>query len=149
MFKHIDQEGGYALWFPTGWHRFDMVEGRQGVVYSPYPDDLDTTFLAEKRKLPYSVTQEDVPILREGFDQGLNALPGIEVEWRDETVTSTLITFEARFTFLEEGARRKRWVRNIYWGNGQLILIAQGADSKEFEHWLPMFYNTMVTVQIS
>jgi hypothetical protein len=126
-----------------------MVQGRQGVIYSPYSEDLNTTFLAEKRKLAYSVTQEDVPILREGFNRGLDALPEIEIEWQDETVTSTLITFEARFTFLEEGMRPKRWVRNIYWGNGQLILIAQGADADEFEHWMPMFYNAMVTVQIS
>ena len=149
MYKHIDQEGGYALWFSTDWHRFDMVEGRHGVIYSPYPDNLNTTFLAEKHKLAYSVTEKDVPILRQGFNEGLMALPEVEIEWQDETVTPTLITFEARFTFLENETRRKRWVRIIYWGSGQLVLIAQGANSDEFEHWLPMFYNTMVTIEIS
>lgn len=148
MFKHVDQEAGYALWLPTGWHRFDMVEGRQGVIYSPYADDLNTTFLAEKLRLAYGVTENDVPVLREGFNQGLMALAGIEIESQDETVTSTLITLEARFTFLEGEARRKRWVRVIYWGNGQLILVAQGASVEEFEYWLPMFYNTMVTIEI-
>jgi hypothetical protein len=39
-------------------------------------------------------------------------------------------------------------VRNIYWGDGQLILIAQGATVDEFQYWLPMFYNTMVTLEI-
>lgn len=148
LLKHSDEEGGFAVWVPSDWHRFDMAEGHRGVIYSPYPDNLNTTFLAEKRKLEYSVTEEDVPILREGFSKGLMALPGIEIERQDEVVTKTLITFEAEFTFLEEGTRRRRWVRNIYWGSGQLILIAQGATVEEYKYWLPMFYNTMVNFEI-
>jgi len=76
------------------------------------------------------------------------ALPGIEIETQEETVTPTLIALEARFTFLDGEVRRRRWVRNIYWGNGQLVLVAQGATAEEFDYWLPMFYNTMMTVEI-
>jgi hypothetical protein len=148
MFKHVDEEGGYTLWFPTGWHRFDLVEGHQGVIYSPYPGDLNTSFLAEKRSLDYSITKKDVPVLRDGFQEGLMALPGIEIEAQEETVTPTLIALEARLTFLDGEVRRKRWVRNVYWGNGQLILIAQGATVEEFDYWLPMFYNTMMTFEV-
>ena len=148
MFKHIDEEGGFALWFPTGWHRFELMEGHQGVIYSPYPDDLNTSFLAEKRRLEYSVTKKDVPILREGFQEGLMTLPGIEIEMQEETVTPTLITLEARLTFLDGEVRHKRWVRNIYWGNGQLFLVAQGSTVEEFDYWLPMFFNTMMTFEI-
>ena len=148
MFKHVDKDGGYALWLPTGWYRFNMTDGHHGVIYSPYSDRYDTSFSAEKHQLEYPVTEEDVPTLREGFSAGLAALPGAEVESQDETVTPTLITLEARFTFLEGEARRKRWVRTVYWGDGQLVLIAQGANPEEFAYWLPMFYNTMMTVEI-
>ncbi len=146
--KHVDREAGYAIWLPDGWHRFDMVGGHRGVAYSPYPGDLNTFVSAEKRRLKYSVTEKDVPILRKGFEQGLQALPGIEIESQDETVTPTLITLEARFTFLEGEARRKRWVRTIYSGKGQLVLIAQGATVEEFEYWLPMFSHTMMTAEV-
>ncbi len=148
MFKHLDKKGGFALWLPTGWHRTDMADGHHGVIYSPYPGDLNTCFSAEKKKLRYAVLEKDMPILREGFEAGLTSMPGVEVESRDESVTSTLITLEARFTFLEGEARRKRWVRVVYWGDGQLILIAQGATPDEFDYWLPMFFNTMMTVEI-
>lgn len=149
MLKHIDAEGGYALWLPTGWHRFDMTGEHHGVIYSPYPDGYDTSFSAEKHKLAYAVRRKDVPVLREGFSAGLAALPGIEIESQDENITSTLIIFQARFTFLEGEARRKRWVRLIYWGEGQLTLIAQGSMPEEFDYWLPMFFNTMMTVEIT
>jgi hypothetical protein len=146
--KHMDIEGGYAIWVPNDWYRFDMTDGHHGVIYSPYPDNFDTSFSAQKMILDYKVTQEDVPVLREGFDAGLASLPGIEIESQEDIVTSTLITLEARYSFLEGEARRKRWVRNVYWGEGQLLLIAQGATPEEFKYWLPMFYNTMMTIEL-
>ena len=148
LHKHIDKEGGYAFWVPAGWHRTDMDAGYHGVIYSPHADGIETSFSAQKNLLKYSVDQDDLATLREGFQQGLDSLPGVEVEWQNETVTSTLITLEARFTFLEEETRRKRWTRVVYWGNGQLVLTAQGATPEEYEYWLPMFYNTMVTVEL-
>lgn len=148
MYKHVDREGGYAFWYPTGWHRTDMVNGHHGVIYSPYADNYDTSFSAEKHKLKYPVHETDLPALREGFNAGLQALPGVEVEWQDETLTSTLKIFEAKYSFLEGEARRKRWIRLVYWGDGQLTLIAQGSSPEEYEYWLPMFFNTMMTIEI-
>lgn len=148
MFRHVDSEAGYGIWLPAGWHRIDMINGHNGVIYTPNAGNYDTSFSAEKRMLEYSVRQKDVPILRQGFKAGLEALPGIEVESQEETITSTLIVLEAKFSFLEGDARRKRWVRIIYWGKGQLTLIAQGATPEEYEYWQPMFYNTMMTAQV-
>ena len=147
MFKHVDR-GGFALWFPTGWQRYRMKGGHHGVIYGPHPDNINTSFTAEKRRLPYKVTLDDVPTLREGFQAGLVALPGIEIESQDEAVTSPPIFFEARYTFLEGEIRRKRWTRVIYWGRSQLVLMAQGETAEEFEYWLPMFFNTMMTIEI-
>lgn len=146
--KYSAEEAGYAIWLPTGWHRVDMTEGHRGVIFYSRLDDSNTFFLAEKHNLKYAVTEEDVPILRQGFSDGLMKISGIQVEWQNETVTPTLITLEARFTFLDGKDRQKRWLRNIYWLKGQLILIAQGANIMEFQYWLPMFSNIMLTVEI-
>ncbi len=148
MFKHVDKEGGYSLWLPTGWRQIDMVDGHHGVIFTPSSDSYDTSFSAEKHVLEYTVREKDAPVLRKGFAAGLAALPGVEVESQQENITPTLKTLEARFTFLEGEARRKRWVRVVYWGKGQLTLIAQGATPEEFDYWLPMFFNTMMTVEI-
>jgi hypothetical protein len=149
MFQYNDPGKTFAIWLPTGWTKFEMEEGHQGVIFSPYPDHFDTSFTAEFHRLKYTVSNDDLPILQEGFEAGINALPGIEVESFTYTPTSTLITLEAQFTFLEGENRRKRWVRNIYWGNGQVVFIAQGATVNEYDYWLPMFFNTMVTFQIT
>ncbi len=148
MRKYVTREG-YALWLPSDWRQVDMTGGHKGAIFCPHADSIDTCLSAEKHKLRYAVTEKDVPALRQGFNTGLAALPGIEVESQQESVTPTLITLEARFTFLEGEARRKRWVRAVYWGTGQLVLVAQGATPEEFEYWLPMFYNTMMTVEIA
>ncbi len=148
MMMHPDHRGGYAVWMPSDWFEFKLKPRQVGMLFSPYQDDLNTSFLILKKKLKYSVTPDDIPTLREGFMSGIKALPGVEIESTDESLSSSINFFEARFTFLEGENRRKRWVRNLYWGNGQLILIAQGRTPEDFEYWLPMFFNTMLTTQI-
>ena len=89
-----------------------------------------------------------MPFLREAFQQGILELQGAEIESLDENLIQTINVFEARFTFMDGEAKRKRWVRNIYWSEGQLILVAQGRDEKDYDYWLPMFYKTMVTKEL-
>ncbi|MCU0522264.1 MAG: hypothetical protein MUF84_16415 [Anaerolineae bacterium] len=148
VYKHIDHEGGYSIWIPSDWRKLEMTDGHKGAIYTPYPDRYDTCISTEKVVLEHKVTQKDVPILRKGFSAGLNSLPDVEVESQDETVTPTLIMFEAKVKFSEGEARRKRWIRVIYWGEGQLIATAQGATTEEFDYWMPMFYNSLMTVEI-
>lgn len=148
MFKHADAKAGYAIWLPMGWRKLKMRRGHHGAIFFPEPNEQYTYFSAESYKLRFSVTNEDVPVLRDGFRAGLSNLPGIEVDWQDETVTPTLIAYDARFTFLEDEERRKRWVRNMYWGALQLVFIAQGSTPAEFDYWLPMFYQTMMTFEL-
>lgn len=147
--KQADPKGGYAIWIPNNWRKIKMVNGHNGWIYTPYPDRYDTCISTEKVVLDYSITDDDIPVLREGFNAGLAKLPGLEIESQDEAMTSTLKLFEARFTFLEGDARRKRWLRVAYWGEGELITMAQGATPEEFEYWLPMFYNSLMTVEIT
>lgn len=148
MFKHADAKAGYAVWLPMGWTGLKMGKGHKGAVFFPESEAQDTYFSCESFKLRFAVTEQDVSVLREGFDAGLRALPGVEVESQDETVTPTLIGFDARFTFVEGEAKRKRWVRNIYWGKLQIVFIAQGSTPAEFDYWLPMFYHTMMTFEV-
>jgi hypothetical protein len=126
-----------------------MVDDRRGVIFSPYPDDITTCFMAEQQTLEVSVKAKDLAVLRNGFLQGLEAMPGVEIESHDESVGSAgVIILEARFTFLDGEERRKRWVRISYWGTGQLTFIAQGATEEIFEYWLPAFFNIMMTVEL-
>jgi hypothetical protein len=148
MFQYTDPELAFAIWLPSDWTKFEMDPKHHGVIYSPYRDHFETSFTAEFHRLKFSVTNDDLEILKEGFEKGLNDLPGIEILEINYIPTATLITLEAKFTFMEGDVRRKRWVRNIYWGNGQLVFIAQGATVEDYEYWLPMFYNTMVTFQV-
>jgi hypothetical protein len=148
MLCHRDNQGGYAVWLPKDWNQFPLKRNLHGFLFSPYKDDLNTSILIEKRKLKYKTTEKDMPFLREAFQQGILALPGAEIESQDEDFSKTINVFDARFTYLDGEIRRKRWVRNIYWGEGQLILVAQGKDVETFEYWLPMFYNTMVTAEL-
>jgi hypothetical protein len=148
MTTYRDNEGGYEMWLPSDWGQTNLIPPHHGMLFTPYKDDINTSLLVEKHRLKYKVTSEDMPVLLESFHAGMMALPGIEVESTQESLSATINVFDARFTFLEGEERRKRWVRNIYWGDGQLVLIAQGRTPEDFEYWLPMFYNAMVTTKI-
>ncbi len=146
--EHVDKTGGYSVWVASDWHAHKMKRNHRGFSFSPYPDDINTCILFENHKLKYGVTVDDLPTLREGFHEGIVGLPGVEIESEDEFLSDTISFFEARFTFMDGDQRRKRWVRNVYWGKGQLIIIAQGRTPEDFEYWLPMFFNTIYTINI-
>ena len=148
MMAHRDQKGGYTVWVPSDWYKFDLTKPHHGMLFSPYKDDINTSMLFEKHRLKYKVNADDIPVLRDGFTQGILNLAGVEIESQTESLSETVNVFEARFSFLEGENRRKRWVRNIYWGNGQLVCIGQGRDVKDFEYWLPMIYNTFLTLSV-
>jgi hypothetical protein len=148
MKAYIDEKGGYTVWLPSDWNKFDLIKPHLGLLFSPYQDDINTSLMVEKHRLKYKVKADDIQILKDGFTQGILKLPGVEVESQEQALSESVNVFDARFSFLEGESRRKRWVRNIYWGNGQLVMIAQGRTVEDYEYWLPMFYNTMVTLKI-
>ena len=148
MHKHIEKEGGYAIWVPSDWLEIPMTEGHHGVIYRPEPQEVNTFFAAEKVTLPLKVSQKDLDLIRKGFAAGLATLPEVKIESQDERITKTFKTLSAQVTFVEDGVRRKRWIRTAYWGEGQLTLIAQGATEEAFSRYEGMFYNTMMTVEI-
>ena len=147
-YTHRDQPGGYTLVVPTDWKQIPMKKGIHGMMFSPYPDDINTCIMTQKHKLKYKVETNDLIMLRDAFEQGIKDLPGAEIEEFQASYSETVNVFDAKFTFLEGEARRKRWTRNIYWGEGQLVVIAQGRTPEDYDYWLPMFFNMMTTCSV-
>jgi hypothetical protein len=148
MYTHFDAAGGYALTLPTDWHKIPMKEGVVGMMFSPYVDDINTSITALKHILDYKVQPGDMDVLRKGFEDGIRKMPGVDIDRIDASYSNTINFFDAQFSFMDGGVRRKRWVRNIYWGEAQLVLVAQGRTVEDYEHWLPMFFNTITTCNI-
>jgi hypothetical protein len=147
--KYVDEAGGYAVWLPQEWRQLDMMGDHKGWVFTPYPDHFDTSFSCEKISLDYKVTPEDLDILREGFLEGINQLPDAVIEETRYDTGKMVVIMEAKFTFTENGQRRKRWTKSMYWGEANLVFIAQGATVEDYEYWLPMFYNTMNAYELN
>lgn len=146
--NHPDREGGYSVWLPNDWRKIEMVEGHKGWIFTPYTDNFDTCFISEKITLDFKTTPEDKDILIEGFEEGIRNLPDVEIEETHYDTGKKIILLEAKFTFMEDGKRRKRWVKSLYWGEANLVMMAQGATVEDYEYWLPMFFNTMNTYEL-
>jgi hypothetical protein len=95
------------------------------------------------------VRANDLPAVRRGFLAGLRKLRECRIEGREAEAVGSLITLEARHTFRDGDALRKRWVRLLYQGRVQVRLIAQAADIDRFGYWEPMFYTAMRSVQFA
>lgn len=150
LLVHRDLKYRYSFLFPEGWHNYELEsDGGRGRIFSPYPDDVVTSFSIEARDLGVKVTGEDLPTLREGLERGLEQLPEIAIEKREDYAIGDLIGLEYWFTFrdAESDTIRKRWLRLVYQGQIQVRLIAQGADTAQFDYWLPMFNQAMRTFQ--
>ncbi len=143
LVRYADKPAGFAVWLSTDWRKIDMVMGHHGWIFTPYPDRFDTCFTVEKIVLKYKSTPKDAEILMEGFEAGINSLPEVVVEYKNCDVGILAVILEAKFTFMENGQRRKRWIKNIYWGEANLVLIAQGANEQEYAYWEGMLFNAM------
>jgi hypothetical protein len=146
--KYTDNKGGYGVWLPNDWHQFNMTGDHNGWVFSPYPDNTDTCFACEKNVLEIEVSPQDVDVLAEGFEAGILSLPDVEIEEKKYEKTKKGVILEAKFTFTENGQRRKRWVKSLYWGEANLVLFAQGSTVDEYEYWLPMLFNAMSSYEL-
>jgi hypothetical protein len=146
--KHWDHEAGYAVWVSNDWRKIDMVEGRRGWIFTPYKDHFDTCFISEKINLDFKVKPEDIDILVEGFEAGINSLPDVVIEHKNFETGKRIVLLEAKFTFTENGQTRKRWVKSMYWGEANLVLIAQGATVEDYAYWEGMLFNAMMTYEL-
>lgn len=143
-----DKEWGFNFWYPDNWHRLEFADGRSGVILAPVADDASTSFSIEVRNLGTKVGKNDVKALYEGFMEGLAALPDFHLEWQDKWVVAQLVGLEAKYTFSENGATRKRWIRLLYEGKRQFHAVAQGSSVDEYAYWEPMLFECMATLRI-
>ena len=141
--KYANNEEGFGVWLPDDWHKFDMKDGHIGWIFSPYEDDFNTSFTVEKHKFEYKVTPEDKDLLMEGFFEGINSLPDVEILESRSQAGKKAIVLEAQFTFTEDGQTRKRWIKSMYWGEANLVFIAQGKTIEDLEYWKSMLFISM------
>ena len=149
MTKHWDHAAGYAVWLPSDWRKIEMVKGKQGWIFTPYKENFDTCFVSEKKTLKYPVEPKDADTLMEGLLDGIKSLPEAEILETKKDTGKMVILLEAKFTFIENGQRRKRWVKSMYWGKSNLVLIAQGATEEDYTYWEGMLFNSMMTYEIN
>jgi hypothetical protein len=148
LVAHYDPRFQFSLFVPDGWLRLDVQDG-VGVFYAPDPADPLTGLAIAARELGTITRASDMPALRRGFLAGLRQLPGCRIELREAEAVGTLITLEARHTFLDldGGWVRQRWLRLLYQDRVQVRLIGQAASVEQFAYWEPMFYTAMRSVR--
>jgi hypothetical protein len=140
----------YSFLYPEEWHTFELeTEGGQGMIVAPSPDDTATSFSVEARDLGMTPTEDDLPDLREGFAAGLQELPDVVIETQEDFAIGNLLGLEAKLTYRDGEAIRKRWVRLLYQGGMQARVIAQGASVAEYDYWLPMLAQAMRSFQFA
>jgi hypothetical protein len=131
---------------PDVWFERDLaVEGGQGVIFTPDPEELTTAISVEVRDLGTEVTAKDLPNLDKAFLKGLRSVPGSKVERHEAFQSIVHIGMEAQQSFDEGGQRRRRWIRVLYNGRLQARLIAQGATVEEFDRLRRLFAPCMTT----
>ncbi len=131
---------------PDVWFERNLdVEGGQGVIFTPDPEELMTAISVEVRDLGTQVRAEDLPDLENGFLKGLRSVPGSEIEQHEVFESAYHIGLEAQQSFDTSGQRRRRWIRVLYKGTLQARLIAQGATLDEFDRLRPLFAPCMTT----
>jgi hypothetical protein len=143
---HHDPDFHFVLLVPDGWARLDLRDSSSGVFYAPDPKDLLTGLAIEAQDLGTPVQPADLPTLKGGLLAGVRGLSGSRIEQQEAEVVGDLLTLEARFTFYDGAAARKRWMRLLYQDRTQVRLIAQGASAHLFDYWEPMFFEAMRTV---
>jgi hypothetical protein len=148
VYRHLGHR--FSLLYPDGWEQEDIEEqAGGGVAFSPDPADPQTFVLVQSRRLGVRVRPDDLGTLREGFLDGLHALSGLAIESEEAQAVGALVDLQARHTYRDGDATRKRWIRVLYQGTVQLTLIAQGSTEDAFQYWLPMFNTVMHTVKFA
>jgi hypothetical protein len=145
---HEDRTWGFKFRHPADWHRFTLLDNRQGVLYAPDSIDFATSFSVEAKDLGTRITRADIPDLRDGFLEGVRSLLECRLLMETSWAVGNLIGMEAQYTFREQGCLRKRWVRLLFEGQRQFHVVAQGASPGEYEYWLPMLSEAMNSMEI-
>ena len=143
---HRDPDVGFSLLLPDGWQRTDLPENG-GTLYTPDQDDPTTGLEVSGQDLGTEVHARDLPAIRRGFLTGLRQLSGCQIEQQEDSAIGGLLTLEARLTYQDGAATRKRWVRLLYQARTQIRMVAEGSSVERFAYWEPMFFTAFRTVK--
>lgn len=135
---YIDPKGRFQFRFPSGWHRYDLRDKRDGVQFSPHASNPQSWFAVWVTDLKEKIVAEDLRVLRQGLDQGLAELPGCSVEEMKDETFQNLIKFERVFTF-RDGEQTRKWRQwLLYVDHWQIVLTYQGESPEEYDYWYAM-----------
>lgn len=151
VMTYSDHEGRFKFRYPSHWTQMELDDERDGMMWVPDPDDLDTHISCWIEKLEQPVKESDLDDLRSGVEQGLSQLPHSEVESRSDDSYGNLIKFERVFTYGDPpgGVRRKRRSWYLYADEWTIVLAWQGATPEHYEHWLPMGNYAFATFDVA
>ncbi|MCL4508103.1 MAG: hypothetical protein M1296_01095 [Chloroflexi bacterium] len=142
-----DKLGRFSFRYASTWTRFDL-EGKDGVMYVPEPVKDPETYLSSWiEELEHHVIAEDLDVLREGVEEGLQQLTECQVEERKDDIINNMVKFERVFTFKDGGATRKRKSYILYADKWLICLVFQGSSSEEYDYWLAMMNYSFVTIK--
>ena len=71
---YSDPQGRFTARYPTTWHKFELEDDREGVLFSPEFENPQTWFSVWVSKLDEHVVAEDLEDLKLGVDEGLAQL---------------------------------------------------------------------------
>ncbi|MBN1965907.1 MAG: hypothetical protein JW910_14750 [Anaerolineae bacterium] len=138
----------YSFFVPMDWHRFTWSDGNEGMIFGPDPDDPYTVFAVDIKDLGTPFTREDMAALAEGFFESIEQLPGCAIESREQNAVGNRLELAAQYTFQEDKAVRKCWVKVFYHQTRQIAMMARGATPDKYQYWLPWFYQAMMTARV-
>lgn len=138
----------YSFFTPISWHRFTWLDEREGEIYGPDPDDPWTSYAVTVEHMGTQIVADDLDALAEGFFETLAQLPEIEFELRNQKIAGSQLELETKYTFFDQGATRKCWVRVFYHMTRQITMTAQGSTIEKYDYWLPMFFQSMMTAKV-
>lgn len=146
LLLYRDPARAYSFFVPLDWRQLELeTTAASGVMFAPDPENPLTSFSVEGEDLGLTVTADDLPTLKRGFLAGLRKFPRSIIESSEAEAVGAVLTMEARHTYQQDGVTRKRWVRLIYRDTLQVRLVGQTETVKQFDYWLPVFFQTIRT----
>lgn len=142
-----DHLGRFSIRYPTTWEKLDL-EGRDGARFVPNPADPETNFTIWVSGLDTKVIAEDLEVLREGVQDGLDALDDVVLESENDVVLGNLLKFEREYAFRDQGSTRKRKQWLLYVDTWLMVLTWQGSDPDEYDYWLAMANYSFATFHL-
>ncbi len=135
---YLDPGGRFMFRYPKEWHQFALEDDRDGVMYSPEPDNPTTWFAVWASELPYPIAATDLDVLRQGVNEGLTRLQDLHVEFESEDVIGNLCRFKRIYTHTDQNRTRKRQVWMVYVYRWLFVLMAQGDSPQAYQYWSMM-----------